>query len=99
IGPLINGAALDTVKARVDDAVRDGATLLAGGETEGPCMQAPLLAAVPAESEFASTETFGPVAAIEIVDSAEEAVARANASSYGLSSAIITQDSDRRLAL
>ena len=46
-----------------------------------------------------STETFGPVAAIEIVDSAEEAVARANATSYGLSSGIITQDTDRGLAL
>src|SRR6188768_325785 len=32
IGPLINGAALETVKGRVDAAVRDGATLLAGGE-------------------------------------------------------------------
>jgi acyl-CoA reductase-like NAD-dependent aldehyde dehydrogenase len=99
IGPLINGAALDTVKARVDDAVRDGATLLAGGETEGPCMQATLLADVPAESEFASTETFGPVAAIEIVDSAEEAVARANATPYGLSSGIITQDAERGMTL
>jgi len=99
IGPLINGAALDTVKARVDDAVRDGATLLAGGETEGPCMQATLLAHVPAESEFASTETFGPVAAIEIVDSAEEAVARANATPYGLSSGIITQDAERGMTL
>ena len=99
IGPLINGAALDTVKARVDDAVRDGATLLAGGETEGPCMQATLLADVPAESEFASTETFGPVAAIEIVDSAEEAVARANATPYGLASGIITQDAERGMTL
>jgi acyl-CoA reductase-like NAD-dependent aldehyde dehydrogenase len=99
IGPLINGAALDTVKARVDDAVRDGATLLAGGETQGPCMQATLLADVPAESEFANTETFGPVAAIEIVDSAEEAVARANATPYGLSSGIITQDAERGMTL
>ena len=37
IGPLINADALATVKGRVDAAVREGATLLAGGETEGPC--------------------------------------------------------------
>ncbi len=53
----------------------------------------------PADSEFANDETFGPVAAIEVVDSAEEAVARANATSYGLSSGIITSDTDRGLAL
>ena len=87
------------MKARVDAAVREGATLLAGGETEGPCMQATLLADVPADSELATMETFGPVAAIEIVDSSEEAVARANATPYGLSSGIITQDAERGMAL
>ena len=99
IGPLINEAALETVKGRVDAAVRDGATLLAGGETVGPCMQATLLADVPAESELAITETFGPVVAIEVVDSAEQAVERANATSYGLASGIITQDAERGMAL
>ena len=99
IGPLINGAALETVKGRVDAAVRDGATLLAGGETVGPCMQATLLADVSAESELATSETFGPVVAIEVVDTAEQAVERANATSYGLSSGIITQDAERGMAL
>ena len=54
---------------------------------------------MPADSEFANEETFGPVAAIEVVDSAEAAVARANATSYGLSSGIITSDADRGLEL
>ena len=42
---------------------------------------------------------FGPVATIAVVDSAEEAVARANATSYGLASGLITRDADRGLAL
>jgi len=54
---------------------------------------------VPAESELATSETFGPVVAIEVVDSAEQAVERANATSYGLSSGIITQDAERGMAL
>ena len=54
---------------------------------------------VPHDSEFAQVETFGPVAAIELVDDANEAVTRANATSYGLSSGIITGDADRGLAL
>ena len=99
IGPVINGDALETIKARVDAAVRSGAKVLAGGAAEGACFQPTLLADVPADSEFANDETFGPVAAIEVVDSAEEAVERANATAYGLSSGIITTDTDRGLAL
>ena len=99
IGPVINGDALETIKARVDAAVRSGAKVLAGGSAEGACFQPTLLTDVPPDSEFANHETFGPVAAIEIVDSAEEAVERANATAYGLSSGIITSDADRGLAL
>ena len=99
IGPLINEDALATVQKRVDDAVAAGAKVLAGGEAVGPCFQATLVSDVPAGSELADLETFGPVAAIEIVDSPEEAVERANATSYGLSSGIITSNPDRGFAL
>jgi len=99
IGPLINPDALATVQSRVEAAVGAGAKVLAGGSAEGPCFQATLLADVPPDSEFANEETFGPVAAIEVVDSAEEAVARANATAYGLASGIITSDTDRGLEL
>jgi acyl-CoA reductase-like NAD-dependent aldehyde dehydrogenase len=99
IGPLINEDALSTVSKRVSDAVAAGAKVLAGGEADGPCYRATLVSDVPADTELAQLETFGPVAAIEVVDSAEEAVARANATSYGLSSGIITSDPDRGFAL
>ena len=100
IGPLINEDALAMVKRRVDDAVQRRRQGARGRRTpSGPCYRATLLGDVPPDSEFAQTETFGPVAAIEIVDSADAAIERANASSYGLSSGIITQDVDRGLAL
>ncbi|HET9675215.1 MAG TPA: aldehyde dehydrogenase family protein [Gaiellaceae bacterium] len=99
IGPLINAQALKTVRSRVEDAVAKGAKVLAGGDAVGPAFQATLLADVPEDSEFAREETFGPVAAIEVVDSADEAVRRANATSYGLSAGIITTDPDRGFAL
>jgi acyl-CoA reductase-like NAD-dependent aldehyde dehydrogenase len=99
IGPLINEDALATVKGRVDDAVAKGARVLAGGEAVGPCYQATLLADVPAHSEFARVETFGPVVSIEVADSAEDAVARANATTYGLSAGILTSDPDRGFSL
>jgi acyl-CoA reductase-like NAD-dependent aldehyde dehydrogenase len=99
IGPLINEDAVATVKGRVDDAVSKGARVLVGGEADGPNYQATLLADVPEDSEFARVETFGPVAAIEIVDGPDEAVARANATSYGLAAGIITSDPDKGFSL
>jgi acyl-CoA reductase-like NAD-dependent aldehyde dehydrogenase len=99
IGPLITEQALNTVRARVDEAVSQGAKVLAGGEAVGSAYQATLLAEVPEGSAFAQEETFGPVAAIEIVDGADEAVRRANATSYGLSAAIITSDPDRGFSI
>jgi len=99
IGPLINQRALDTVAGRVADAVAKGARVLAGGEREGRCFQATLLADVPADSELARLETFGPVAAVEVVDGEDAAVRRANDTPYGLAAGIITSDPDRGLAL
>jgi aldehyde dehydrogenase (NAD+) len=99
IGPLINEQALATVQGRVGSAVAGGARVLTGGEAVGPCYRPTLLADVPADSEFAREETFGPVAAIEVVDSADQAVERANATGYGLAAGIITRDNDKGFAL
>jgi acyl-CoA reductase-like NAD-dependent aldehyde dehydrogenase len=99
IGPLITEDAVATVKGRVDDAVEKGAKVLAGGDAEGPVYQATLLTDIPQDSEFARVETFGPVASIEVVGNADEAVERANSTAYGLSAGIITSDPDRGLAL
>ena len=99
IGPLINAAALETVSRRVDEAVKAGATLLAGGSAEGSCYRATLLSDVPRDSELAQHETFGPVAAIEVVDTVDQAVDSANATSYGLASGVLTTDPDKGLAI
>jgi len=100
IGPLINEDALATVRQRVDDAVAGGARVLAGGEAvDGNVFQATLIADVPQDSELATKETFGPVAAIEVVDGPDDAIARANATTYGLSAGILTSDNDRGFSL
>ena len=99
IGPLITEDAVATVKSRVEAAVQQGAMVLAGGGADGSVYEATLVADVPADSELARMETFGPVAAIEVVGDADEAVERANATTYGLSAGIITSNPDRGLAL
>jgi acyl-CoA reductase-like NAD-dependent aldehyde dehydrogenase len=73
--------------------------VLAGGEAVGPCFRATLLADVPADSDLARLETFGPVACVDVVESADAAVRRANETSYGLAAGILTTDADRGLAL
>jgi acyl-CoA reductase-like NAD-dependent aldehyde dehydrogenase len=100
IGPLINEDAVKMVKGRVDDAVKKGAKVLAGGEEGGNnTYRATVLTDVSDDSEFAQHETFGPVLAVEVVNSADEAVERANATTYGLSAGILTTDVDRGMAL
>ncbi len=99
IGPLINEYALLTVSRRVREAVEGGARLLAGGTPVGPCYPATLLVDVPPDSELAQDETFGPVVIVDVVDSAEEAIERANDSRYGLTAGVLTGNPDVGLAI
>ena len=92
VGPLINEWALSLVSRRVDEAVSLGARLLTGGTAEPPCYPPTVLTDVPAEAEIAFEETFGPVALLETVDGADEAIRRANASRFGLTAGIISAD-------
>ena len=99
VGPLINEWALSLVGRRVAEAVSLGASVLVGGEAAGPCYRPTVLTGVPPEAEIAFEETFGPVALLEVVDGPDEAVARANASRFGLTAGIISADVYRGLDL
>jgi acyl-CoA reductase-like NAD-dependent aldehyde dehydrogenase len=99
IGPLINAGAVDRVAREVDEAVAAGARVLAGGRADGPCYQPTILADVPAGARIHSEETFGPVLVAQAAESAADAVAIANSTSYGLSAGLITGDNQRGFAL
>lgn len=99
IGPLINKWALSLVTRRVEEAVALGARVLAGGAPEPPCYPATVLADVPDDAELAFDETFGPVVVLDVVDDAEDAVRRANASPYGLTAAVLAGSTDVGLAV
>lgn len=98
LGPLINAKAVAKQEAHVADALGRGARLLTGGTRLdlGPNFYAPTaLADVPADALIMHEETFGPVAALAAFDSEEEAVARANATEYGLVAYLHTEDPRR----
>jgi acyl-CoA reductase-like NAD-dependent aldehyde dehydrogenase len=90
------------IEAQVADAVDRGAKVLHGaarprGEVyeRGWFYEPTLLLEPPADARVATEETFGPVLPIWRVADLDEAIARANASPYGLGSAIWTRDLHR----
>lgn len=99
IGPVINKWALSLLGRRVDEAVELGARVLVGGTASPPCYPPTVLTDVPPEAELAFDETFGPVVMLDVVDSADEAVERANSSSYGLAAGVLTRDINRGLEI
>lgn len=99
VGSLTSAAQLERVRSHVDDAVAKGAMLLAGGRPRpdlGPFFYEPtVLADVTDDMLCASGETFGPVVAIHVVQSEDEAVAAANASEYGLNASVFSGSVER----
>ncbi|MEW2555999.1 NAD-dependent succinate-semialdehyde dehydrogenase [Streptomyces zhihengii] len=98
IGPLARAGLRDTLHDQVRRTVDAGATLVLGGEIPGGpgCAYPPTVLdhVRPGMAAF-DEETFGPVAAITRVADADEAIALANRTEYGLGAALWTGDLDR----
>jgi benzaldehyde dehydrogenase (NAD) len=99
MGPLIDAKQRDRVHAMVNDALEDGASLLAGGTYEDLFYRPTVLSHIPTTSLAYREEVFGPVAPVVSYESLDEAVALASASPYGLSLGILSNDGLRALEL
>jgi len=98
IGPLINAAAVDKVKAHVEDALSHGAKILAQapeGATGERFATPVVLTGATREMRLAEEETFGPVAPLFRFTHEEEGIDLANATSYGLASYFYTENLHR----
>ncbi|MFM1785844.1 MAG: hypothetical protein RLZZ108_868, partial [Actinomycetota bacterium] len=93
IGSLTSANQLARVSGFIDDAVRDGATVIAGGKAlpeHGPYFYAPtVLTNVAHDSKAGCAEIFGPVLIVFGYDSVDEAVKLANDTEYGLNASVI----------
>jgi betaine-aldehyde dehydrogenase len=97
IGPLISRQHCDRVMGYVDLARRRG-SILAGGERtgNGGAFLAPtVIGGGDLDEPLVTEEIFGPVVSVEPFGDEESAIAMANASPYGLVSAVWTADVNR----
>lgn len=97
VGPLATKNGQSDIAELVDDARAKGARILVGGATpEGPGFFYPptVIDGITPEMRLTMEETFGPVASVYRFETREEAVRIANQTTFGLSSALWSQDPD-----
>jgi acyl-CoA reductase-like NAD-dependent aldehyde dehydrogenase len=95
VGPVIQRSEVDRIDAWVKEAVTQGATVLTGGEGEGPFYQPTLIADVNPDMKVCREEIFGPVVTISPYQTFEEALAIVNDSRFGLQAGVFTNDINR----
>jgi malonate-semialdehyde dehydrogenase (acetylating)/methylmalonate-semialdehyde dehydrogenase len=96
VGPVISEAARERILHSVDQAITDGAHLLAGGNPiesgdGGSFVEPTILADVPPDSEAATEEIFGPVLSQVHAADLDEALRIVNSSRFGNGVSIFTE--------
>ncbi len=99
MGPLATARQRDRVEGYIVKGVAEGATLAAGGRRpaqrdRGFFIEPTVFAGVDNSSTIAQEEIFGPVTSVIPADDEEQAIEIANATKYGLASAVFTNDLD-----
>ncbi len=92
VGPLVDEAAAVRVQEWVDEAVAQGARLLAGGTREGASVAPTVLVDAPAGARVCRDEVFGPVLVVIPVDGTDAAFRAVNDSRFGLQAGVFTHD-------
>ncbi|MDM0109177.1 NAD-dependent succinate-semialdehyde dehydrogenase [Variovorax sp. J22R24] len=99
IGPMINRQAVRKITSHIQDAVAQGAKVIAGGVTEvdeeSNYVAPTVLSGATSSMLLAAEETFGPVAAVFRFDTEAEVVRSANGTPYGLAAYFYSRDVSR----
>ncbi|KAG9235588.1 putative salicylaldehyde dehydrogenase [Amylocarpus encephaloides] len=92
---LVSSAGVSKNQSLLKDAVSKGASIIHGKEPAsdaGTKMHPVIVKGITKDMDLFYTESFGPTVSLMTVKSAEEALALANDTEYGLSSAVFTKD-------
>jgi len=94
-GPLINNKQRLKVEEHVNDAIKNGAKILIGGEKigkKGYFYSPTVLVDLKEDMKIMKEETFGPIIPISVVKEEDEAIELINKSKYGLGVSIWTKN-------
>jgi aldehyde dehydrogenase (NAD+) len=95
IGPLVNQKQMEKALNSIEEAKRAGFEMALEGRRIGNVLTPYVFTGVDNKSKLAQTELFGPIATVIKAESDEEAIALANDTEHGLSSAIFTSDLEK----
>jgi aldehyde dehydrogenase (NAD+) len=100
MGSITMPRQVDVIRGHITDALERGATAVVGGahSVRPPYVDAVVLVDVPADAAAEQEETFGPTLTITRVADADEAVARANGTPYGLGAAVYSAKQGEQIA-
>ncbi|EDZ40881.1 MAG TPA: betaine-aldehyde dehydrogenase [Rhodobacteraceae bacterium] len=94
-GPMVSERQMQIVQGFIEKGKAEGARLVCGGErvgTEGFFLEPTVFADVTDSMTIATDEIFGPVMSVLDFETEDEAIARANATEFGLSAGVFTTD-------
>ena len=94
MGTVIDEPAAKQFEQRVNEAIAQGAKLLAGNKRKGALYSPTVVDQVTPDMTLVKQETFGPVSPVIRFDTIDEAIAISNSTAYGLSSAVCTNRLD-----
>ena len=101
IGPLVSKVQYDKVINLINEGIKEGATLAAGGPdlpnglNKGYFVKPTIFTDVNNDMKIAREEIFGPVLSIIPFDTEEEAIKITNDTSYGLGNYLQTEDKEK----
>jgi putative phosphonoacetaldehyde dehydrogenase len=94
MGTVINETSAKHFESLVNDAVAEGARLLAGNKRSGAQYSPTVIDKVRSDMDVVKHETFGPVSPVMTFAGVDEAIALVNSTAYGLSSGVCTNRMD-----
>jgi vanillin dehydrogenase len=99
LGSVVDDKTVGCLRSLIDDAVNKGATVVTGGTNDGVYFAPTIVDHVTTAMRLFREESFGPIVAITRVDGVQDAIAKANDTEYGLSSAVFGRDVARAIAV